>query len=82
VTKTAFIPDPRLTVSEAVNVHAALVAYMETATQHGDAVIASALEKLVQAAQVVHRQNPAALDAAEKEYLMHRRFRDESRRSR
>lgn len=68
------IPDPGLTVSEAVNIHGAVLHLLNSSRADGDAVLESALEKLADAAHEVYLEHPEAYALVQAEADMQRRF--------
>lgn len=68
------IPDPGLTLSEAINVHGAVMHLLQTSRAEGDAVLDSALEKLAEAGHAVAMEHPEEYARVDAEVKMQQRF--------
>ncbi len=71
---STFIPDPNLTLSEAVNMHAVVRDLLKRSRSGGDAVLQSACNKLIASANIAAEQNPEAFEAVQAEVALQRRF--------
>lgn len=68
------IPDPGLTMSEAVNVEGALRWFLYRSRAQGDAVLESAMEKLVTSLKAAATEHPEEWERVEQEVEMQKRF--------
>jgi hypothetical protein len=72
------IPDPGLTMSEAVNMEGTIRQFLSRSTERGDAVLASGCEKLVASLKQAMTEHPDEWELVEREVEMQKQLRDEA----
>jgi hypothetical protein len=80
--RSVIVPDPHLTLSEAVSMHATLNYFMANYLESPDVVIESGAGKLMKSSQEAAQTDPEAYEALKEEYRMHVRLRSRGRRRR
>lgn len=68
------VPDPELTLSETINVEGTLRAVIHRSRSQGDAVLASAAQKLIHSAHLAAVRHPEEFERVKAEVDMQDRF--------